>query len=845
MVYGPQRPYQGPVPRDSPESYFRRTGQTIGGSSPADGGGSFVGSSGGGGGNRITDPRTGVSVQASGSSVIDQRNLNEAIQRYDQQKALEQAQKQTGTKSTIISSGPINPKQSGPTIQPKSIGLPQGRIKTFFGNLWNTPTTRNIRRTGSGFANIPNIPTTVYVEQEKKAGEQYARTGVTTITAPPGTITGKGTAIIENRPLTESELNKLKFGGGDKQLVKVYEEKAAVISTDLNIRYSNRAAEIEQNINKAISEGRLTFEEADQVYQREIDYLNEEYKKAQERKFTDLNQQFIETVEKGRSQRQLRENVIVGGLSLASGFGMGAAYRGLGLGTRLIRTQRLAGGGLLGYQAGSITKDYITGKPQKANLKLASAGGFLIGGGLAFKTFPQKTTITQPTKTNFIGLITGQKGRTIAETKTLGGKTREVRLSDFEIFPKGTRGKSLGFKPDRTVSASKDMTVSEQLGTVKLVKETSKVQTKQPKEVRASLIRGFSQDIGSGELTGLGIASRKTAKPDIKKTTSLSLVTKQGEGFYDVIASTRPKLRVYRTGRLSYVSDVKDFNIAGRVKVSTPKGEEGSTKPINLISKTVSGIQAPRTETVIKTTTAGPRFSVLSETNQPTITNLRPQTSQSLKKDKGLFAIRTGEVSRSKNDNIANLKPLQSSKGKLSIAEAGKTATISGFLGQYKPLQAQKLKSLRLSTPKLKPIQYNTSIYNRILRPIRTTPPRPPTGFRDYGIRSDRLVPGYLTFVKRKGKFYRLGSVTSYSSAVSRGARAVDVTTSRTFKVVPTAQKVRATSGGYFPSYKFRTFRQTRGRRTALSNTFIERSRFAISSRGEKQGLKLARMLRR
>ncbi len=108
-------------------------------------------------------------------------------------------------------------------------------------------------------------------------------------------------------------------------------------------------------------------------------------------------------------------------------------------------------------------------------------------------------------------------------------------------------------------------------------------------------------------------------------------------------------------------------------------------------------------------------------------------------------------------------------------------------------------------------------------------------------------------FGKSGKRFIKLNKVPlTRKQALDRGAFAVEHTTSRTFKVLPTG---RVQNLGAITKREQGTFKKTRGqlrkfkivkgkRKAFLRDKFIERVGFAISTPGEKAQLKLSEVKR-
>lgn len=111
----------------------------------------------------------------------------------------------------------------------------------------------------------------------------------------------------------------------------------------------------------------------------------------------------------------------------------------------------------------------------------------------------------------------------------------------------------------------------------------------------------------------------------------------------------------------------------------------------------------------------------------------------------------------------------------------------------------------------------------------------------------DRKQRGYIAEAKIGGRFVTITSkAVSKQKALSIGSQFTDTTLARTFRIVPTRQKVKAERRRSFVDLsKFRTFKQTRGQRTGLTNTFIEKAKFSLDPREQRIIQPLASRARR
>ncbi len=89
------------------------------------------------------------------------------------------------------------------------------------------------------------------------------------------------------------------------------------------------------------------------------------------------------------------------------------------------------------------------------------------------------------------------------------------------------------------------------------------------------------------------------------------------------------------------------------------------------------------------------------------------------------------------------------------------------------------------------------------------------------------------------------------NDSLSKGAYAADFTTSRTFKIVPVGkrlivEKLPKVQKNYFKrqGFKFRDVKIKKGRKLQLRKKFIEKTKFAIDTKSEVQGLTIAKQLK-
>ncbi len=116
----------------------------------------------------------------------------------------------------------------------------------------------------------------------------------------------------------------------------------------------------------------------------------------------------------------------------------------------------------------------------------------------------------------------------------------------------------------------------------------------------------------------------------------------------------------------------------------------------------------------------------------------------------------------------------------------------------------------------------------------------------------NKAVQVFDVFGKSRGKFVKLNKQPlTRADALSKGAFAIDRTTARTMKIVPKGKtkepgKLLKSERNYFnrQGFKLREVRIKKGRKFKLKRKYIERSKHAIDTKGEKSGLTIAKLLR-
>jgi len=199
-------------------------------------------------------------------------------------------------------------------------------------------------------------------------------------------------------------------------------------------------------------------------------------------------------------------------------------------------------------------------------------------------------------------------------------------------------------------------------------------------------------------------------------------------------------------------------------------------------------------------------------------------------------------------------KPTQKDLQRLKSLQKSRAKTLQQSTQQSKQLQRtrQKLKTQQKLQQKLKRgfrITRRIRPKKRLRRKIRI--PLFKRGKKKVSKKKGKPVEAFNVLGKVKGKFVKLNSLPlTKRDALSKGAFAVDNSTSATFKIEPIGKKEKVGKllkgeKSYFTKNKkkFRGVRIKKGRKFKLTNKFIEKKKKRIDTRGERKGLSVRKFI--
>ncbi|GAG86622.1 unnamed protein product, partial [marine sediment metagenome] len=212
----------------------------------------------------------------------------------------------------------------------------------------------------------------------------------------------------------------------------------------------------------------------------------------------------------------------------------------------------------------------------------------------------------------------------------------------------------------------------------------------------------------------------------------------------------------------------------------------------------------------------------------------------------------TQQLQKAQQFSIQQIKQTQQPKTKqvqvlsLKVLQAQATAQLQK-LQQLSAQQINVALQQKPTKPKLKPPKLIIPPLIPELLLLKMKKPR----------KRKKAIPkkqAWQSFGKERGKFKKLSKLPfkTKKQALDRASRSIDVTTANTFKIKPVRipkkfAKPRKKERGYFErtKIKYRDFRIRKGKKIPLKNKFIEKKgKPRIDTRGEKEGLKLAKFIK-
>lgn len=280
---------------------------------------------------------------------------------------------------------------------------------------------------------------------------------------------------------------------------------------------------------------------------------------------------------------------------------------------------------------------------------------------------------------------------------------------------------------------------------------------------------GILDTIGesSSEQLYKNMVSMETLDNNLQRSKSAGLIkpVKGKEGFFDITATARPKMRIYKSGRISYGAPISDFNIVGRVKVGNVKPQASSgafmqsimqNVPVSELSQGVRAMAKADVDSsafgkllglstqTVKTTAKTPSY-VTPKTAKTTIqkenndllsgfsqaTGLSQQSNQ-----RSLSAVKQKKIQTPKQSNLNIMGDMtRQTQGSLDIF---------GLKNLLKSKQAMNQKQ----------VTNNANMFRMdFAKPYVNVKFRPSVSYRAKGGRILHAAPGrYLVIVKRYGQ---------------------------------------------------------------------------------------------
>jgi len=112
------------------------------------------------------------------------------------------------------------------------------------------------------------------------------------------------------------------------------------------------------------------------------------------------------------------------------------------------------------------------------------------------------------------------------------------------------------------------------------------------------------------------------------------------------------------------------------------------------------------------------------------------------------------------------------------------------------------------------------------------------------GVKKSKGVVGFQAFLKKKGKFVAVSPITSKGAALDIGTQKAKTTLGATFKIQEvTGTPIEVKTGGEFKRFnsEFRDYMIRKGIRVKLSDTYIQKSKYRLSTKQEVTSIQQAK----
>lgn len=348
----------------------------------------------------------------------------------------------------------------------------------------------------------------------------------------------------------------------------------------------------------------------------------------------------------------------------------------------------------------------------------------------------------------------------------------------------------------------------------------------------------------------------KVQKIVTKEATNFLGLSKEGEGYFDIISGTAKK------AKYNVVTDTTTFvsgkpNVAGRIirkdvgdlfsgmsysgEGRTITGAVTKTKQVpayagelaNLGFKSVAPAQTSNilTKTLIGFGLSAQKSQVQEKTTEKSMAVVGLQNVFNIQKENQAFKIKT----------IQETRPMQQQREKQAVSLITPQLTRQVQQNKQAPaiMQAQMVKQEQQ--------QRQRSVIN-LISPIMAEPlvkTKIPSATIPFWFAGEKKTDNkaYDSFAlidatkKHKARWVQVADNASYTSALGLGARFVDMSNlSARFKVVKDEGEIKQPENNFWSNigYKFRNYLQRKGTKIQSGNTFYERKKYMLDSSQEK-----------
>jgi hypothetical protein len=395
---------------------------------------------------------------------------------------------------------------------------------------------------------------------------------------------------------------------------------------------------------------------------------------------------------------------------------------------------------------------------------------------------------------------------TVGDESLVGGKVSGVKLSDdLAVYSQRLRSKG---------GPKLDVKVFEATGTAPSAFEFGKVKAVSLKKPSVSL---SETAVRAGNLKLAQVVKVEKLSP---KVSTAPLIIKAAEKV--IRAEVKPKVTV-STKQLAFA-------------VAINKGFDDGEFEFENVSSGFRVGEIPKVSTRTTSVSFGQQQRVSVGAMQVTKPSVRVSELSKVREAVSVRSAQAASTRQSVSEKIAQLVSPASLTRQAQALSVKQAQALS-----VKQAQALSVKQAQITIQRVRPIT-KTVTRTRTITPAPPIPPIititriPPMRFGAvmFAKGKKRLLNAFDVEIREKGKFRKIGKGLPKGKALLLGSRTADIETSRTFRLTPTG----FTTAKDIKAPNLEKFREPFGKsKLKAPLTFVEKSKYAISSRQEKFGI--------